>query len=1101
MLGLFTPEARQRLFGPATEKVSLEDRFVERSDEKPPSLSLSEEMLQFGRKIFSQGKYQTKGHFEALVKDHLQLSRQDHARLQQDIVLEPSLRKFERDGRFKHVFLYQEQVTRCIKDLRVNVRPLFSAYESQGSMMSDLKELGSQLGLQFLAVPPTKPASIGPRQVVDRFQYQEDLGGILKLPEMADPLDGLVCVNEEDAAVVELARQSNLGIMENYRSRCVDIVVKLFDISAAHVARMDDCLNLFFDMYGHVDGCLADLVRTKVASLFKSEVRSSLLSSVREDDTARQATDNAGLMGGELKIKSSIGDAVKVDEILSKALARKETPSARGRSRWSRGDKVDFSRKRKRSASPRYRNRSRSRDGKPSGSSPSVIFSLSSVSEGQRKKKTKRQRGKGSGASRGKGRTSKPGAKEPSSRSEYFTPDSFSSALASGFFSSEAKALISSKGFQFESISILSQLHLGGRIRFARPAWRQATNNPWVHRVLEHGYLCPFKHEVRQTRVPASPSMPQDAKDVLAAEMEMLLSKQAVAPAVAQLDQFVSTFFAVPKSTVGKWRSILNLKYFNRRVKGYKFRMEGFKIVRDWIQPGFFMVTLDLKDQFWSVPVHETMFRFLRFFWNGQLFQWKVLPMGLKCSPRVVKKLLQPVMAFLRSSFGIMISIYMDDMILQGKTPEEVFLHAQITALVLLCLGWEVSWSKSTFVPNQVSKHLGFIIDSRRMVASCPEDKIQKIVAAASVVRDQGWVSVHEAERLLGRMESVRPVTPLAALHYRYFQAQLLQAIRGGRRPTKEFFLTGGSRKDLEWWISSAGFRANSESPLREPSPSLDIWSDASKFGGAGAHNSRGELFHRAWTQDELDRDLHINLLEVRAATEAVQNLAKEGDLIRLHVDNTTACAYLKRQGGTRSWSLCQEACQAWSAALSVGATLLTPHWISAKDNTGADFLSRHSLEVWEICLDRSWFWRIQEHFGVFPTLDVFASRKTRQLTRYMSWEEDKMAVARDAMMAQWDPVSYMFPPVPLILKSLQIVETQGISALLICPAWTTTLWWQLVEKLLVDRPLSLPFYKKVVHTVGGHPVECFLDPLVAVHISGDSSVRQSLARTSTVRI
>jgi hypothetical protein len=130
-------------------------------------------------------------------------------------------------------------------------------------------------------------------------------------------------------------------------------------------------------------------------------------------------------------------------------------------------------------------------------------------------------------------------------------------------------------------------------------------------------------------------------------------------------------------------------------------------------------------------------------------------------------------MAFLRSSFGIMISIYMDDMILQGRTPEIVFLHVQITALILLCLGWEVSWSKSIFVPTQVIKHLGFIIDSREMIAKCPEDKMQRIVDTAAAVLDKGWISVHGAERLLGRMESVRPVTPLAALFYRNFQAQL----------------------------------------------------------------------------------------------------------------------------------------------------------------------------------------------------------------------------------------------------------------------------------------------------------------------------------------
>ena len=39
-----------------------------------------------------------------------------------------------------------------------------------------------------------------------------------------------------------------------------------------------------------------------------------------------------------------------------------------------------------------------------------------------------------------------------------------------------------------------------------------------------------------------------------------------------------------------------------------------------------------------------------------------------------------------------------------------------------------------------------------------------------------GIVSVHNAEWILGTMESVQPVTPVCALHYRALQKQLLKA-------------------------------------------------------------------------------------------------------------------------------------------------------------------------------------------------------------------------------------------------------------------------------------------------------------------------------------
>ena len=90
------------------------------------------------------------------------------------------------------------------------------------------------------------------------------------------------------------------------------------------------------------------------------------------------------------------------------------------------------------------------------------------------------------------------------------------------------------------------------------------------------------------------------------------------------------------------------------------------------------------------------------------------------------------------------------------------------------------------------------------------------------------------------------------------------------------------------------------------------------------------------------------------------------------------------------------------------------------------DFLSRHDMYHWEIMLDREVFSAILEHFDLQPTLDVFASRSTAQLSRFMSWEKDPQTVAQDAMIQSWDPVSYLFPPVPLLPKVIRQVKDQG---------------------------------------------------------------------------
>ena len=113
--------------------------------------------------------------------------------------------------------------------------------------------------------------------------------------------------------------------------------------------------------------------------------------------------------------------------------------------------------------------------------------------------------------------------------------------------------------------------------------------------------------------------------------------------------------------------------------------------------------------------------------------------------------------------------------------------------------------------------------------------------------------------------------------------------------------------------------------------------------------------------------------------------LSKPGDRVRLHIDNKTAAAYIRCQGGTKSNVLSQEALLLWDQAVAEDITLLTPHYIPTGENTAADFLSRHDMDQWSFRLDRKVFGSILEHFSLQPTLDAFACHYSAHLPRYMS--------------------------------------------------------------------------------------------------------------------
>ena len=119
--------------------------------------------------------------------------------------------------------------------------------------------------------------------------------------------------------------------------------------------------------------------------------------------------------------------------------------------------------------------------------------------------------------------------------------------------------------------------------------------------------------------------------------------------------------------------------------------------------------------------------------------------------------------------------------------------------------------------------------------------------------------------------------------------------------------------------------------------------------------------------------------------------------MVQFHIDNMTAIAFIRRLEGTRSQALCKESHQLWQEAINRNIKILPPEWLVSKANAEADFLSRGSLQKWDFKLISFEFQRVCRRLQVWPTLDAFASRGTRQMAKYMTWDIDPCAVATNA--------------------------------------------------------------------------------------------------------
>ena len=148
---------------------------------------------------------------------------------------------------------------------------------------------------------------------------------------------------------------------------------------------------------------------------------------------------------------------------------------------------------------------------------------------------------------------------------------------------------------------------------------------------------------------------------------------------------------------------ILNLKGLNKHIEKHHFKMDTLWSAVQLVTPNCFMASVDLKDTYYVVPIAEEHHKYLRFYWQGCLYQHTSMPNGLSTAPRCFTKLLKPVYSTLRQ-YGHLNAGYIDDLYLQGSDTKECLLKISDTQTLFTRLGLSLMWKNHA--SNQPSKFL-----------------------------------------------------------------------------------------------------------------------------------------------------------------------------------------------------------------------------------------------------------------------------------------------------------------------------------------------------------------------------------------------------------
>ncbi|MGL5405231.1 MAG: reverse transcriptase domain-containing protein, partial [Propionibacteriaceae bacterium] len=376
------------------------------------------------------------------------------------------------------------------------------------------------------------------------------------------------------------------------------------------------------------------------------------------------------------------------------------------------------------------------------------------------------------------------------------------------------------------------QTTVGARLLEFAEVWAQKGADPWTLSILRRGYLIPFVERPPLTTIPREltaryrdPIMNQ----ALHLAVDQMLEKGAIELVTDHHSSgFYNRLFLVPKSS-GGWRPVLDVSALNFFVEKKKFTMETPSSVLAALRPGDWMVSLDLQDAYFHVPIHPSSRKFLRFMMGGKIFQFRALCFGLSTAPQVFTGILRNVAQWLHLK-GVRISMYLDDWLIRANSEDRCLKDLQVTLELTKALGLLVNFKKSSLIPEQECVYLGIQMNSLSFRAFPSQERIARGFERVTTFLGKEVCTVREWMSLLGTLSSLEQFVSLGRLHLRPLQFFLHRNwSRRSQDLTFSLSLSQDIKKHLLWWTDPNLFAKGLS--LQSQTPNLVLFSDASDMG------------------------------------------------------------------------------------------------------------------------------------------------------------------------------------------------------------------------------------------------------------------------------
>ena len=252
-----------------------------------------------------------------------------------------------------------------------------------------------------------------------------------------------------------------------------------------------------------------------------------------------------------------------------------------------------------------------------------------------------------------------------------------------------------------------------------------------------------------------------------------------------------------------------------------------------------------LKSAFRLIPIHPGDWHLMGIYWQSQYYVDLYLPFCLRSAPFLFNQFSDALEWILQNNYGLQHVLHsLNDFFVAEPTRLKCLTSFSTLLRVFMTLQAPVVVSK-TLGPSQELEFMGIVLDSIRMEARLPDDKLNRAGEILNSFTQRRSVRLFELQSLVGTLQfACKALVP-----GRTFLQRMINLTKGVASRFHHISLNKEFFKDLKMWkafLANSNGRSFFLNTTVTPSPQMELYTDASGTIGYGGYFN-GKLFQGRW--------------------------------------------------------------------------------------------------------------------------------------------------------------------------------------------------------------------------------------------------------------